>query len=109
MCELCHGINSHDCPICGDHHREIECPECGGECWVYEAFDVISRRSIRVSAEEYEKLLDTELEALQQSRNLCKGDMHRCPRCDGYGYVIPDPDDYFDELAAEEKYREKYG
>jgi len=62
-----------------------------------------------VSAEEYEKLLDTELEALQQSRNLCKGDMHRCPRCDGYGYVIPDPDDYFDELAAEEKYREKYG
>lgn len=109
-CDICMGINSHLCPVCGDHHREIECPECGGECWVYEAFDVISRRSIRVSAEEYEKLLDTELEALQQSRNLCKGDIERCSQCNGDGYYCPDPEDYFDEDAyMESRYERMHG
>lgn len=110
MCDICHGINKHLCPVCGDQNREEVCPECNGECWLYEAFDIIDRHSFRVSAEEYDDLPDNEDDAHKQNRRLCKGDIQRCPKCDGSGYVYPDEEDSFDELAAEEKYYErKYG
>lgn len=109
MCELCHGINSHLCPNCGTRN-EVECPDCHGECWLYEAFNIESRTTFRVSAEEYDGLPDNEEDAAKQCRRLCKGDIQRCPTCDGSGFVDDDPADHFDELAAEERYYErKYG
>lgn len=112
MCDICKGINSHLCPVCGDQSESDTCPECGGECWIYEAYNIESGESFRVSAAEYDELLDDEDAALAAHRNLCKGDINRCPTCEGDGYVtkLDDPDDYFDEDAYMERYYErKYG
>lgn len=107
MCDICHGINSHLCPNCGSKYEET-CPDCNGECWLYEAFDIISRNSFHISAEEYDELPDDEDLARKQNRRLCKGDIERCPTCDGRGFI--EKEEYFDELAAEERYYErKYG
>lgn len=112
MCDICHGINSHLCPVCGDSPTYKTCDKCSGEGWLYYAFNFVTNQSIRVKPEEYDELFDDEKAARSRGCQLCKGEIEKCPDCEGEGEVedISDPEDYFDEDAAMERYYErKYG
>ena len=109
-CEICKGINSHLCPVCGDQSDAVKCDNCGGEGWLYYAYNIENGEIFRVSCDEYEELPDDEDKAYESSRKLCKGNIERCSKCNGEGEYVTDPEDYFDEDAYMERYYErKYG
>lgn len=109
-CDICMGINSHLCPVCGDQNDSVQCDNCGGEGWLYFAYNIETKESFRVSCAEYDELPDEEDDALAANRKLCKGDIERCSQCNGDGYYCPDPEDYFDEDAyMESRYERMHG
>lgn len=53
-CEICKGINSHLCPVCGDQSDAVKCDNCGGEGWLYYAYNIENGEIFRVSCDEYD-------------------------------------------------------
>lgn len=106
VCDVCMGINSDRCPVCGKEPAMKTCPDCNGEGWFYYAFNIENGESFLVSREEYENLPDDEERAAAMSLRLCKGEIERCDTCDGEGEVEDDSDDEPDDCFEEDRYME---
>lgn len=82
-CDVCMGINSHNCPVCGKNDW-ITCPTCKGYGIVNcTAYDIHRDKVISVTAATYYALPDNEVQALADDKNFCKDDAEVCPECGG--------------------------
>ncbi|MDD5950591.1 MAG: hypothetical protein PUC53_01790 [Bacteroidales bacterium] len=112
MCDVCKGINSHLCPICGKEPDMVECPECAGKGAI--AWWAIDRRTgdeLEVSEATYACLPPTERLAETKGEWYYQGEVEKCENCDGTGEVVDDrgPEDFFDEDAyMEARYERNY-
>lgn len=92
-CDVCKGINTKDCPVCGTPPRWMECPECGGygmtDCT---AWNIMTEEVVDVTPTAFMMLPDTEEEARRKRQNYCKNDCGECQLCGGKGriYAVPD-------------------
>jgi hypothetical protein len=88
MCDVCLGINSHLCPVCGDQLDKVYCPECRGlgyrKCY---AVSVKTGKDIEVTAETYMCLPADEYSARAAGRNYYRSDAEECEFCGGTGEV----------------------
>ena len=90
----------------------VTCPDCDGEGRIYTAIDLRTGKETRVTRTAWLAIPDSEDTARALRQWYYRGDEEECETCCGEGSVYPeqDPDDGFDELAAEERYYErKYG
>lgn len=91
MCEVCKGINSHNCPICGDQWEMCKCPKCEGSgCKRYWAMSLRSGEEVEVTMETYMTLPETEMEARSKNQHYYKYDTEECDFCGGAGDVWMD-------------------
>ena len=92
-CEVCMGINSRNCPVCGEEPQWMQCPDCGGygvtECTAY---NIVTGEEVDVTPTAYVMLPDDEDIARHKRQNYCKGEYCRCSLCGGEGviYALPD-------------------
>lgn len=92
-CEVCMGINSRNCPVCGEKPQWMQCPGCGGygvtECTAY---NIVTGEKVDVTPTAYVMLPDDEDIARYKRQNYCKGEYSRCSLCGGEGviYAVPD-------------------
>lgn len=112
-CEVCMGINSDRCPICGKEPEMKTCPDCDGTGYsTYWAIDIRTDEEVEVTPLVWSILPETKEEAESKRQNFIKSECEECQRCGGTGEVEDEdgPYDYFDEDAAMERYYErKYG
>ena len=91
MCEICMGINSHLCPVCGDQLDKVYCPECGGtgskRFW---AMPLRTGKEIEVTMETYMTLPEDKIEALRRNEHYYQYDSEECDFCGGRGEVWQD-------------------
>lgn len=85
MCDLCHGLPG--CPVCAPEPKMRTCPSCNGDGYEYYALDILTCEAVRVSAEEYVSLPDSEHEAVSCGSHRCKWESVPCPECGGEGEV----------------------
>ncbi len=103
-CEVCLGINSDRCPVCGREPRMKECPVCGGKGGAYWAQSVESDDEMEVTPTAYDLLPETRKSAVMMRYRWFKGCFEPCMTCGGTGEVEadedfgPDPDDYYDRM-----------
>ena len=94
-CDICLGINTKKCPVCGTRTEPIECPECKGygivDCY---AVDVDTEEEREVTASEYLTLPD-EHEASVRGLTWYKGDHDVCQCCLGGGRVYYEDGKYY--------------
>ena len=90
----------------------VTCPDCDGEGCIYTAIDIRTGKEPRVTRSTWIVLPESEELAVMMRQHYIRGEEVECETCCGEGIVYPeeDPEDGFDELAAEERYYErKYG
>lgn len=111
-CEVCMGINSSSCPVCGHEPEMIDCPDCKGtghsEYW---AVKVEDGEEIEVTETTWSCLPPTRAIALRMRQHYYQGPREVCQRCYGEGVIEDDRivDDYFDEDAyMERRYERNY-
>lgn len=83
-CPVCQGHDTYKCPCCGP--GTVKCSDCE-EGFIYYAFNVHSRKMVRVTEIAYRILPFDEDDALAEGKNYCQGDVERCPTCNGEGEV----------------------
>lgn len=110
-CEICKGINSNLCPVCGHVPEMIECPVCAGQgvvsWWAVDRRTGNEREVLKVT---YACLPATEALAEQQGKWYYQGYTEKCETCDGTGEVEYErhPEDFYDEDAyMEARYERK--
>lgn len=95
-CDVCMGINTRRCPVCGTEPEKITCPNCGGFGLVNcTAVKVDSEDAIDVSAETYLNLPFDESEAMLWEQQLYRGNADICPVCRGQGKVWTEDGEYY--------------
>lgn len=91
MCSVCNGVNSHNCPNCGDSLDKVYCPKCRGlgykRCF---AVSLRTGKEIEVTAETYIALPASEQVAKAQGKKYYRSDAEECEFCDGAGDVWQD-------------------
>lgn len=91
MCDVCLGINSHLCPVCGDQLDKVCCPECRGlglkKCF---AISIKTGKELEVTAETYMGLPENEDVARVMGRHYYRSDAEDCSFCGGVGEVWQD-------------------
>ena len=91
MCEICMGINSHLCPVCGEQLDKVYCPECRGtgytKCF---AISVRSGKEIEVMPETYMALPEDEDAARTIGKMYYQSYAEECRFCGGTGEVWQD-------------------
>lgn len=91
MCEVCMGINSQSCPICGDQREMCQCPECKGSgSKRYWAMSLRTGEEVEVTMETYVSLPKDEMEARSKNQHYCQYDTEECDFCGGVGEVWVD-------------------
>lgn len=87
-CDVCKGINSSRCPVCGTGEREDECPHCNGtgvdECW---AVCVDTGEKVKVTSLAWITLPWFREEAVAKGKRQFRGMATDCPYCDGSGLL----------------------
>lgn len=86
MCDLCHG-NYPDCPVCAQEARKRICPLCEGEGFFYLAIKVGHNEAEAVPFELYNKLPDSEAEAISTGAPMYRFSIEKCEECDGDGRI----------------------
>ena len=91
-CDVCMGINSSRCPVCGtDESNEMECPNCHGtgavNCW---GISVETGKPISVTPLAWLMLPWTKEDALAAGYRYFQGEADDCPLCHGTGSVQVD-------------------
>lgn len=92
-CDVCMGINSMKCPVCGPQPQKMQCPECGGygmtDCT---AWNIQTGEMVDVTQTTFIMLPEDENIARHKRQNYCKGDYCTCMMCGGEGviYAVPD-------------------
>lgn len=86
-CSVCAGHDTYNCPCCGVGTRMEDCPECEGTGMVYHAFDIRTRKFVRVTELEFMMLPDDEDVARSLNARCCQGCSEVCHMCDGEGRV----------------------
>ena len=91
MCDVCLGINSHLCPVCGDQLDKVHCPECRGlglkKCF---AISIRTGKELEVTAETYMALPESEDIARIDGKKYYQSDAEECSFCGGTGEVWQD-------------------
>ncbi|MBQ3023268.1 MAG: hypothetical protein IJD91_08120 [Clostridia bacterium] len=87
-CDVCMGINSHKCPVCGEQPRQIECPTCGGSGAVaYWAMNLETEEETTVTFEAWSCIPETAEEARSRGQKWHRLEMEKCEECDGTGLI----------------------
>lgn len=92
-CDVCLGINSDRCPVCGKEPQYEECPDCKGEGTIYIAYHINGVDETRVTALAYACLPATEEEARYLKKNWYQGEDFRCTKCWGEGKILVEEED----------------
>lgn len=111
-CDVCMGINSKDCPVCGKERAMVKCPECGGEGYVeYYAVNLDTGDEIEVKPFAWRALPGSEDKARHLGQRYVRGFREKCRRCGGTGTVEEDEDQggVDDDYAMDRYYERKYG
>lgn len=91
MCDVCKGINSHNCPECGDQLDKVHCPKCRGlgykTCY---AVSIRTGEELEVTAETYLSLPENEAVARSMGKKYYRSDADSCEFCDGAGEMWQD-------------------
>lgn len=88
MCDVCQGINSHMCPVCGESEPDIICQECNGTgAESYWAIDRRNGNEVEVNATAYMLLPDTQNLAESARSWYYKRGIEPCGHCNGTGYL----------------------
>ena len=111
MCDVCMGINSRNCPVCGREPEMTECPECGGTGGQHWAVSVETGEEMEVTPTTWSVLPETPEVARARRFRWYRGYFEKCRVCGGEGVLEqdedygPDPDDLYEErrLRAMEK------
>lgn len=93
-CSVCAGYSSHNCPVCGEEVRMVECPDCGGMGRLpYLAYDMRTGRVLPVTETTWVMLPEDKTEAESRRMHSFKyGDGGcECPTCKGMGEI---PEEY---------------
>lgn len=88
-CSVCAGYSSDNCPCCGTRSVMVECPDCDGGYEFY-AFDIRTRKFVRVTEMAYNILPIDEDEAEFANARFCQGDVRMCATCKGEGQIHED-------------------
>lgn len=87
-CDVCLGINSQRCPVCGTTPVRIVCPECDGygvmNCIAWYSDGRGSELEVEVSPAQYVSLPEH-----------MKGEADECPVCNGRGEVWKEGDELY--------------
>ena len=84
-CSVCLGYDDYRCPVCGKTSGKV-CPDCEGSGHLpYMAYDIMGKREISVTEQEWNILPDNEDEADDQGARFCKVEIEVCPTCMGEG------------------------
>lgn len=93
-CDVCMGINSHLCPVCGSEPEVVTCDRCNGEGMIYYAYDLRTGDSYEVTPATYAALPDTEELAEHLNQHVCKDCCEKCDVCHGEGELEQEEYDY---------------
>lgn len=74
------------------------CDRCGGSGKIYWAWNYVTGDNKEVSEEEYDKMLDDDLEAEKQGEQWIRCDEEWCPDCHGEGCLY-ESSDYEDDYC----------
>ena len=89
-CAVCAGYSSYNCPCCSEDVVMVDCPDCANGV-VYYAFNIKTRKDVRVTEIAYMLLPFDEDCAEFERQNYCQGDIRICPTCKGEGEI---PEEY---------------
>lgn len=111
-CDVCLGINSHRCPVCGHDPEMKECQDCGGKGYLsWWAVRVEDGEEIEVRESTWYCLPPTKELAVAMRQKYYQGEREMCGTCDGAGEIeVEDEGPYYDEDEYRERqYRRIYG
>lgn len=90
-CVVCAGHDTYNCPVCSEAFDVVTCPECGGFGETdFLAFNIETRKFVRVSAYTFHSLYKDEDVARFNHQHYCQGDATECRLCGGKGEVYQD-------------------
>lgn len=112
-CDVCMGINSELCPICGRPGYEFEdsCPECDGTgCLERYAVNIETGEEVEVTETAWDLLPASMDAALARRQRYIRGYREVCTRCGGSGVIDrrDECDDFDEEEAMERYYKRMY-
>ena len=94
-CSVCRGYDSHDCPYCAAESTIERCPVCSGTGIDQRlAFNIHTRKFVKVTEIAWLMLPKTEEEAEARGQNYCRTE-ENCPFCKGLGEVRKEGDAYY--------------